>query len=583
MDEQNGAQLSHHQSKQSESEKVTSIVYERSASWLEWLLGTEVTVEQFFAEYWEKKPLLVRKQHRTKAYPTNSVTAKLPADALNDSTLFTKVDLHKILTERKLEYKTDLNVCRYVNGKRDNLNSNGRATSEEIGKLYNEGCTIQFFQPQRYSDVLHSLMASMESHFGSAAGANVYLTPPNSQGLSPHYDNVEVFILQTEGKKHWLLYSPPEKEILPFKYSRELAQAELPEPLLEAVLSPGDFLYFPRGMIHQARASADASTHITFSTYERTSWADYLRVALPFALERAMEEDLDFRRGLPLNFHSYMGVAFKPDDDGDDKYLTASIQPEKEKQEITQALINTQKKDKDPRQEEFRKKVGELVGRLPQYLRLHEAADEFVEEFVAHRLPPVDSPFFQPRHIEVNDDSLVRLYDPSWLRLIIPHPDQDDLYPALEAPSVGIDDDLTANGKGKEAEKEIEKEREKEMEIKNQNEKENGNGNGNENRNADNQDHSQRSEKRYDGTEGTVILMHSLGNSRSLHMGPRMRGRSLALPDSYHSALVTLWRAYPEYVPLRSLPLSPESRPSFVVGLLREGVLQLPAQTPAAQ
>ena len=39
-------------------------------------------------------------------------------------------------------------------------------------------------------------------------GANTYLTPAGAQGFSPHYDDVEVFILQTEGSKHWRLYHP---------------------------------------------------------------------------------------------------------------------------------------------------------------------------------------------------------------------------------------------------------------------------------------------------------------------------------------------------------------------------------------
>lgn len=35
-----------------------------------------------------------------------------------------------------------------------------------------------------------------------------YLTPPGTQGFAPHYDDIEAFILQLEGRKHWRLYSP---------------------------------------------------------------------------------------------------------------------------------------------------------------------------------------------------------------------------------------------------------------------------------------------------------------------------------------------------------------------------------------
>jgi len=33
-----------------------------------------------------------------------------------------------------------------------------------------------------------------------------YLTPPGSQGFAPHYDDIEAFVLQLEGKKRWKLY-----------------------------------------------------------------------------------------------------------------------------------------------------------------------------------------------------------------------------------------------------------------------------------------------------------------------------------------------------------------------------------------
>lgn len=39
-------------------------------------------------------------------------------------------------------------------------------------------------------------------------GTNVYLTPPQSQGFAPHYDDIEAFIIQLEGSKYWKLYKP---------------------------------------------------------------------------------------------------------------------------------------------------------------------------------------------------------------------------------------------------------------------------------------------------------------------------------------------------------------------------------------
>jgi lysine-specific demethylase/histidyl-hydroxylase NO66 len=84
--------------------------------------------------------------------------------------------------------------------------------------------------------------------FGCFVGANLYLTPPDSQGFAPHYDDIEAFILQLEGKKHWRIYLPPTECKLARFSSRDFKEGEdnLGTPVMEVVLEPGDILYFPR-------------------------------------------------------------------------------------------------------------------------------------------------------------------------------------------------------------------------------------------------------------------------------------------------------------------------------------------------
>ena len=59
--------------------------------------------------------------------------------------------------------------------------------------------------------------------------------------------------LQLEGKKRWRLYDPRgETEVLPRFSSPNFEQSDLGPCILDTVLEPGDLLYFPRGVIHQA-------------------------------------------------------------------------------------------------------------------------------------------------------------------------------------------------------------------------------------------------------------------------------------------------------------------------------------------
>lgn len=147
-------------------------------------------------------------------------------------------------------------------------------------------------------------------------GANVYLTPPSSQGFAPHYDDIEAFVLQLEGAKHWKVYAPRSpQEKLPRISSGNFSQDEIGEPILDVKMEPGDMLYFPRGFIHQAETvEGKHSLHITVSMYQKTSYADLLEALLPTALQAAINSDVRFREGVPLNIHQVMGLAFSEND-----------------------------------------------------------------------------------------------------------------------------------------------------------------------------------------------------------------------------------------------------------------------------
>jgi len=61
----------------------------------------------------------------------------------------------------------------------------------------------------------------------------------------------------------------------------------------------------------QAYAVGDTvSSHMTISTYQRTSWFDFLIMSVPRALESAFDVDLAFKKGLPINYLSYMGTGY---------------------------------------------------------------------------------------------------------------------------------------------------------------------------------------------------------------------------------------------------------------------------------
>ena len=177
----------------------------------------------------------------------------------------------------------------YRDGVRETHNLEGRAIASTIWDFYNTGCSVRMLNPQTFHRPVWLLLTTIQEYFKSFCGANVYLTPPNTQGFAPHYDDIEAFILQLEGKKRWRVYAPRNKsETLPRQSSGNYGPSDdLGKPLLDVVVEAGDLLYFPRGFIHQGEAVDNKhSLHLTFSTYQKTAYVDLLEKVSLFAMTK---------------------------------------------------------------------------------------------------------------------------------------------------------------------------------------------------------------------------------------------------------------------------------------------------------
>jgi len=140
--------------------------------------------------------------------------------------------------------------------------------------------------------------------------ANVYLTPPDSQGFKPHWDTHDVFVLQVEGSKRWRIYAGgPEMPLKDQKFDPERHSPGDVES--EFTLAAGEVLYMPRGLMHAAVTTDAISLHITLGMMSYT-WSDLLldslaelverqpawRANIPFGFARLDPEGLDLGRDL---------------------------------------------------------------------------------------------------------------------------------------------------------------------------------------------------------------------------------------------------------------------------------------------
>ena len=305
-----------------------------------WLIHP-MKVEDFFENNWEKTPVHIKRK-----FPNYY------------KSLMSTPMLDKILRESYIMFTKNIDITSYENGVRETHNPVGRAVPSVVWDYYMNGCSVRMLNPQTYIPDLYKLNAILQEFFGCFVGANSYLTPPNSQGFAPHYDDIEAFILQVEGKKRWRLYKPRNESEYLARYSSEnFSQTEIGEPILDTIVNEGDLLYFPRGTIHQGETLDDThSLHITLSVYQKNSWGDYLEKLLPEALNTAIRTDSEFRKGLPLDYLRHTG------------YVHSGNQSNSK--------------------EEFKAKIKNLFNKLIDHMDMDKAADMMAKGHVYDFLPP---------------------------------------------------------------------------------------------------------------------------------------------------------------------------------------------------
>lgn len=419
-------------------------VRERANCVLNFLLQPAgITAREFHSDNWERAALLVQQSSSTHRHRFDG--------------LLSLSQIRQMLYQKDMRYGRDLNVTRYELDKhgvkrrvtldlvKPSQSKRNADTEEEIMKAedfvevdpdvvwtrYNQGCTIRLLCPHVHSNSIHALLHLLELEWGCMVGANAYLTPPgSSQGFAPHYDDIEAFCLQLEGKKRWKVYPPIHKaETLPRKSSPDYTEEDLKgiEPVMDVVLSPGDVLYMPRGWIHQACTLPDGqredghSLHLTVSAMQQWAWVDLFEILLPEALNAAAASttSVALREGLPVRFLDYMGAA----------HANREV-PEllKKKMDEVEGKPNSQELRLQKLQDDFRKEAKMRIMRVAKEAidLLDASCDQISKQFMSARQPPSlgrneikATSAGQTTAVKILPNTIVRLVRPGLARLVL--------------------------------------------------------------------------------------------------------------------------------------------------------------------
>lgn len=241
-------------------------------------------LDEFFQRHWEKQFLHLRRD-------VNDYYGQiLSIDQLDSYFQPGNMSPHFF---RVIKEGTDYDLARWTSLEHRSHADPSRVVSvQKLFALFSEGATLIINAAQTGIPTLDSFCKELSRELQSRVQPNIYITPPNQQGLFAHYDPHDVFVLQISGTKRWNLYRPPVELPVQASSVRLDGYAEKePDHVIE--LRPGDLLYLPRGTVHLANSANNNSIHVTIGLLAKY-WFNLLE-----ELAYIAEQDPAFRRAIP--------------------------------------------------------------------------------------------------------------------------------------------------------------------------------------------------------------------------------------------------------------------------------------------
>ena len=174
-----------------------------------------------------------------------------------------------------------------------------RPDGQRINHFLRQGATLVLDYLEGVHPEIKGVANCIERLTGTITSANAYCSWKGVKGYASHFDTMCVFAVQVEGEKVWNLYKGRVNEPMeipgssPSEFTVEQHDAQKGPVDQQIVMKPGDVLYLPRGLYHDALATDTASLHLSFGA---SYLAGFTAVSI---LVQEMQREEFFRRRLP--------------------------------------------------------------------------------------------------------------------------------------------------------------------------------------------------------------------------------------------------------------------------------------------
>jgi len=227
-------------------------------------LMAPITPEQFFEEYYDKKALYI---------PGNAekVAEICSWDHINDL-----LQMVSNWSDKNLKIVIDTKTVQPASfceraADRNRLGSL-RPKPYVVSQLFEQGATVVLDLIENMNPGILSVTEAIQMATGFRVSCNAYCSRQQRKAFDSHFDSMDVFALHIEGTKTWRIYKGRFENPLEQggydnpSYSPEYLEKAKGELLMEIEMKPGDMLYLPKGVYHDALASTEACLHLSFGT-----------------------------------------------------------------------------------------------------------------------------------------------------------------------------------------------------------------------------------------------------------------------------------------------------------------------------
>jgi 50S ribosomal protein L16 3-hydroxylase len=193
-------------------------------------LLNDLTPAQFLAEYWQKKPLLIK----------NAIPGF--------SGLLTPEELAGLACEDEVQ-------SRIVQKKGSQWKlSNGPFDETDFSRLPNKDWTLLVQSVNHFLPEATDLLRQFDFIPHARLDDLMVSYAPDGGGVGPHFDSYDVFLLQGQGKRLWRISEQTDLSLVEGAPLRILKQFETSQ---EWLLEAGDMLYLPPQVAHWGVAVSD--------------------------------------------------------------------------------------------------------------------------------------------------------------------------------------------------------------------------------------------------------------------------------------------------------------------------------------